>query len=253
MTTQARRALPGGTVTFLFLDIERSTEHLEALGPDYPQLLETYRDLTERAIADRGGVIFGSEGDGLFIAFPEAGAAALSAVDAQMSYATAPWPRGSTVLVRMGIHTGTPTLIGDDYTGLDVHRTARIMAAAWGGQILLSAVTVSLLARPGVTCRELGWYDMKGLTRPERLYQLVSPSLVSGFPPVRARNREVDLPAYMTEFIGREGDVSTLLGMLEGGARLITLTGPGGIGKSRIVGRSSVPFGVELPRRCDVR
>ncbi len=247
MTTPVGPMLPQGTVTFLFLDIEKSTEHLEALGTDYPQLLETYWELTGRAIADRGGVIFGSEGDGLFIAFPEAGAAALSAIDAQAAYATAPWPRSSRVLVRMGIHTGTPTLIGNDYTGLDVHRAARIMAAAWGGQILLSDVTFSLLSRPGLTCRELGWYDMKGLTRPERIYQLEAPPLASEFPPVRARNREVDLPAYLTEFIGREDDVSALLGMLEGGARLITLTGPGGIGKSRIAAAAASRLGSSYP------
>jgi len=97
MTTPAGRALPAGTVTFLFLDIEKSTEHLESLGSDYPQLLETYWELTGQAIADRGGVIFGSEGDGLFIAFPEASAAALSAIDAQAAYANAPWPRSSSV------------------------------------------------------------------------------------------------------------------------------------------------------------
>jgi predicted ATPase/class 3 adenylate cyclase len=247
MTSPDSARLPAGTVTFLFLDIERSTEHLELLGADYPQLLELYRDLTERAVSDRGGVIFGSEGDGLFIAFPGAGAAALSAVDAQLAYAKARWPRASTVLVRMGIHTGTPTLIGNDYTGLDVHRTARIMASAWGGQILLSDVTYSLLARPGVICRELGWYDMKGLTRPERIYQLEAPSLPSEFPPVRARNREVDLPAYMTEFIGRDDDISAILDLLDSGARLVTLTGPGGIGKSRIAAAAAARLGSSYP------
>jgi len=210
MSPTGARALPGGTVTFLFLDIERSTEHLQELGPDYPQLLETYRELTDKAASARGGVIFGSEGDGLFLAFPEAGAAVLSAIDAQVAYAQAAWPRGAIVLVRMGLHTGTPTLIVDDYTGLDVHRTARIMAAAWGGQVLLSEVTHSLVTGAGVVCRELGWYDMKGLTRPERLYQLEGPSLPSDFPPVKARSREVELPWYSTELIGRGDDIAGL-------------------------------------------
>ena len=102
MTTPAGRILRRGTVTFLFLDIEKSTGHLEELGSEYPLLLETYWELTGRAIADRGGVIFGSEGDGLFIAFPEAGAPPRSAIEAQAAYATAQWPHGSTVFVGWG-------------------------------------------------------------------------------------------------------------------------------------------------------
>jgi predicted ATPase/class 3 adenylate cyclase len=226
--------LPGGTVTFVFIDIERSTELLQRLGGAYPELLATYRRLTDTAVAGGDGVVFGSEGDGLFIAFPEAGSAVHSAVEAQRAYSTASWPGGVEVKVRMGIHTGTPTLIGDDYTGIDVHRTARIMSAAWGGQVLLSEATHSLISDLGVPCRDLGRFDMKGLTRPERLYQLEHAGLATDFPPVRARRREAELPVLLTSFVGRQDDLAGVIELFDEGARLVTLTGPGGIGKSRL-------------------
>jgi predicted ATPase/class 3 adenylate cyclase len=227
--------LPGGTVTFLFLDIEGSTGLLERIGAGYPQLLATYRDITERAVNRHGGAIFGSEGDGLFAAFGEASGAVSSAIDCQIDFRGADWPNGTQVKVRMGIHTGTPTLIGDDYTGIDVHRAARIMSAAWGGQVLLSEATKTLITDVGIKCRELGLYVMKGLSRNERLYQLEGPDLPAGFPPVRARRHEVDLPVPPTSLVGREGDIASVEQLLrDPGARLITLTGAGGIGKSRL-------------------
>jgi predicted ATPase len=135
----------------------------------------------------------------------------------------------------MGIHTGTPTLIGDDYTGIDVHRAARIMSAAWGGQVLVSEATKSLITDTGIKCRELGLYAMKGLSRNERLYQLEGPDLKRDFPPVRARRHEVDLPSPPTSLVGREEDIATVERLLlEDVARLVTLTGAGGIGKSRL-------------------
>jgi predicted ATPase/class 3 adenylate cyclase len=226
--------LPGGTVTFLFLDIEGSTGLLERIGTDYPQLLATYREITERAVDGHGGAIFGSEGDGLYAAFAEAGAAVRSAIDTQQAFDREEWPGRAEVKVRMGIHTGAPTLIGDDYTGIDVHRAARIMSAAWGGQVLISETTRSLISDTAVKCRELGLYVMKGLSRNERLYQLEGPGLPGDFPPVRARRREVDLPIHATALIGRDDDISTVVRLIEEGARLVTLTGPGGIGKSRL-------------------
>ena len=226
--------LPGGTVTFLFLDIEGSTGLLERIGTDYPQLLATYREITEQAVDRHGGAIFGSEGDGLFAAFAEAGEAVRSAIETQQAFDSADWPDRAAVKVRMGIHTGAPTLIGDDYTGIDVHRAARIMSAAWGGQVLISETTRSLISDTAVKCRELGLYAMKGLSRNERLYQLEGPGLPGDFPPVRARRREVDLPIPATALIGRDDDISTVVRLIEEGARLVTLTGPGGIGKSRL-------------------
>jgi predicted ATPase/class 3 adenylate cyclase len=227
--------LPSGTVTFLFLDIEGSTGLLERIGAGYPELLRIYREITEGVVTRRGGTIFGSEGDGLFAAFAEAGEAVSSAIDCQSDFQSAAWPAGAQVRVRMGIHTGTPTLIGDDYTGIDVHRAARIMSAAWGGQVLVSEATRSLITDTGIKCRELGLYAMKGLSRNERLYQLEGPDLKGEFPPVRARRHEVDLPSPPSSFIGREEDIATVKRLLlEDSVRLVTLTGAGGIGKSRL-------------------
>ena len=232
--------LPTGTVTFLFLDIEGSTGLLERIGAGYPQLLTVYREITERAVDRHGGAIFGSEGDGLFAAFGEAPAAVSSAVESQRDFRGASWPDGAQVKVRMGIHTGTPTVIGDDYTGLDVHRTARIMSAAWGGQVLLSEATRALIADSEIKCRELGLYAMKGLSRNEKLYQLLAPDLDRDFPPIRARRREVDLPVPPTSLVGRDHDIGAVVAVVEQGARLVTLTGAGGIGKSRLAAAVAV-------------
>ncbi|HEU5112587.1 MAG TPA: AAA family ATPase, partial [Acidimicrobiia bacterium] len=202
---------------------------------DYPELLRMYRETTEGVVARRGGAIFGSEGDGLFAAFAEAGEAVSSAIDCQDGFRSAAWPAGAQVRVRMGIHTGTPTLIGDDYTGIDVHRAARIMSAAWGGQVLVSEATRSLITDTGIKCRELGLYAMKGLSRNERLYQLEGAGLNGDFPPVRARRHEVDLPSPPTPLVGREEDIVTVERLLlDDMTRLVTLTGAGGIGKSRL-------------------
>jgi predicted ATPase/class 3 adenylate cyclase len=226
--------LPSGTVTFLFADIEGSTGLLEKLGDEYPGLLGEYRRLTTQAVDSHHGALFGSEGDGLFAAFSEAGEAVASAIDAQRSFGEVRWPGNARVKVRMGIHTGAPTLIGDDYTGIDVHRTARITSAAWGGQVLLSEATHALITGLDARCRELGLYAMKGLSRSERLYQLEAPALEADFPPVRARRRELELPVPATSLVGREDDVAAVARLFEDGARLVTLTGPGGIGKSRV-------------------
>ncbi|HEX2403439.1 MAG TPA: adenylate/guanylate cyclase domain-containing protein, partial [Acidimicrobiia bacterium] len=227
--------LPSGTVTFLFLDIEGSTGLLERIGAAYPELLRIYREITERVVTRRGGAIFGSEGDGLFAAFGEAGEAVSSAIDCQSNFQSVTWPAEAPVMVRMGIHTGTPTVIGDDYTGIDVHRAARIMSAAWGGQVLVSEATRSLIIDTGIKCRELGLYAMKGLSRNERLYQLEGPGLKTDFPPVRARRHEVDLPSPPTSLVGREEDIATVVRLLlDDEVRLVTLTGAGGIGKSRV-------------------
>jgi predicted ATPase/class 3 adenylate cyclase len=226
--------LPTGTVTFLFTDIEGSTGLLERLGDDYPDLLGLYRRTAEETVTSHRGAIFGAEGDGLFAAFPEAGEAITSAIDAQRRFGEIDWPGNAEVKVRMGIHTGAPTLIGDDYTGIDVHRTARIMAAAWGGQVLISEATRSLITDLDAGCRELGLFAMKGLTRSERLYQLEANGIESDFPPVRARRREVELPVPATAMIGRDSEIEEVVRLLEEGARLVTLTGEGGIGKSRL-------------------
>jgi predicted ATPase len=216
------------------MDIEGSTGLLEQLNDAYPGLLSEYRSLAEQIVGSHNGAIFGTEGDGLFAAFPEAGEAIDSAIDVQRRFGETEWPGNAKVKVRIGIHTGAPTLIGDDYTGIDVHRTARIMAAAWGGQVLLSEATRSLITDLDAVCRELGMYAMKGLTRNERLFQLEARDLESEFPPVRARRREVTLPVPATSLVGREDEIDSVVAFFEDGSRLVTLTGEGGIGKSRL-------------------
>lgn len=226
--------LPSGTVTFLFMDIEGSTALLEQVGDAYPNLLAGYRRIAEEIVSNHGGSVFGTEGDGLFAAFSEAGEAATSAVEAQRAFRGTSWPGEAVVKVRMGIHTGAPTLVGDDYTGLDVHRTARIMSAAWGEQVLLSEATRALIADSGTESRELGLFAMKGLTRSERLYQLEAQGIESDFPPARAHRREVELPVPASSLVGREDEIDSIVRLVEEGTRLVTLTGEGGIGKSRI-------------------
>ncbi len=245
--TATGKVLPGGTVTFLFLDIEGSTGLLEQLGGDYPQLLANYRAITEQVVTRHEGAIFGSEGDGLFTVFVEAGEAMSTAIEIQHAFAESDWPGRAEVKVRMGAHTGAPTLIGDDYTGIDVHRTARIMSAAWGGQVLISEATRSLIADTGIRCRELGLYAMKGLSRNEKLYQLQSSDLDQDFPPVRARRREVDLPVPPTSLIGRDHDIDGVVAVFDQGTRLVTLTGAGGIGKSRLAAAAAVRLAAHFP------
>jgi predicted ATPase len=217
------------------------------VGDAYPDLLASYREISEAAVSNHGGVVFGTEGDGLFAAFPEAGEAAASAIEAQRAFRTKDWPAQAVVKVRMGIHTGAPTLVGDDYTGLDVHRTARIMSAAWGEQVLLSEATRALIADTDTQSRELGLFAMKGLTRSERLYQLEAQGIESEFPPARARRREVELPIPATSLIGRADEIDSIIRLLEEGARLVSLTGEGGIGKSRLALAVAARIGSRFP------
>jgi predicted ATPase/class 3 adenylate cyclase len=227
--------LPTGTVSFLFADIEDATKLLERLQDEYASMLATYRQITGAAVHRRGGAIFGSDGDGIFAAFPDAGSAVKAAQEAQDGYRQAAWPNAAEVKIRMGVHTGTPTLIARDYTGLDVHRAARITAAAWGGQVLLSETSKVLVENEPYAWRDLGWFAMKGLSRPEHLFQMEAGGLPTAFPAPKARPRQVSLPADMTSFIGREGEVANVSRLFsERQEHLVTLTGPGGIGKTRL-------------------
>jgi predicted ATPase/class 3 adenylate cyclase len=234
----ARRPdLPTGTVTFLFSDIQGSTRLLQALGDGYPALLEQQAALVRSAIADGDGVEVGTEGDSFFVVFPTPTGAVRAAVTIQRSLASASWPEDSTVVVRIGIHTGDGRLGGDDYIGLDVHRAARIAAAAHGGQVLLSAETEALAARglpDGVELRDLGHHRLKDLDREERLYQLVIDGLPADFPPIRSLDAgRSHLPEPLTSLVGRERQVEDVLALV-GDHRLVTLTGPGGTGKTRL-------------------
>ncbi|MEO8246365.1 MAG: adenylate/guanylate cyclase domain-containing protein [Chloroflexota bacterium] len=229
--------LPTGTATFLFSDIEGSTRLLQA-GPDaWPALLERHRVLIREAIAAHGGTEVGTEGDSFFVAFPSTMGALAAAIAAQRALTSEPWPAGSDVRVRMGLHAGAAQLGTDTYVGLDVHRAARIAAVAHGGQLVVSDTVRVLVAQelpPDVTLRDLGEHRLKDLAEPEHLFQVLADGLETEFPPLATLDGVLNnLPRRLTTFLGREREIGEVLGLLDG-SRLLTLTGPGGTGKTRL-------------------
>ena len=229
--------LPTGTVTFLFTDIEGSTRLLERLGERYREVQRRHDAILRAAIAGGNGWEVSTEGDAFFAVFPTPRDAVRAVTRAQRELAAEPWSGGDAVRVRMGVHTGEGILAGDSYLGLDVNRTARIAAAAHGGQALLSDATRGLVDRslpPGLGLRDLGLHRLKDLTRPEHLHQLVIDGLEQDFPPPRTLDaRPHNLPTQLTRFIGRDQQISRIRELLATN-RLVTLTGPGGIGKTRL-------------------
>ena len=230
--------LPTGTVTFLFTDIEESTRLLQRVGDEaYGDLLAAHARVLREAIAAGSGIEVQTEGDAFFAAFPTAAGALLAAVHAQRALSRHPWPDGNAVRVRMGVHTGEGILGGDNYIGLDVHRAARIGAAGHGGQVLISAATRGLVesALPkGVGLRDLGAHRLKDIEQPEHLHQLLVEGLSDRFPPIRTLDAsQTNLPPQRTSFVGREHEAAQATAILDR-VRLLTLTGPGGIGKTRL-------------------
>lgn len=227
------RNLPTGTVTFLFTDVERSTRLQLELGPErYADVRAEHHRVLREASARCGGVEVDTAGDGIFVAFPTASGAATASADAQRALS-------GVVAVRMGLHSGEPLLTDDGYAGLDVVRAARIADAAHGGQILLSDSTHTLLgAEPplGTSMRDLGEHRLKDLGEPHRVFQLVVEGIPRDFPPLRSlASRPTNLPAHQSPLIGRADELAMLARLLaEQGRRLVTLTGPGGSGKSRL-------------------
>jgi predicted ATPase/class 3 adenylate cyclase len=230
--------LPTGTATFMFTDIEGSTRLVEELGSDYGALLARHDELIRIACAG-GGAEVGTEGDSFFAVFGTAGDAVAAAIRVQRAMAAEPWARGADVKVRIGIHTGEAELAAGVYVGIDVHRAARIMSAAHGGQILASEATRGLVSRAmpaGASLRDLGEHRLKDLPAPERLYQVTAESLEAAFPPPRTIDSTPNnLPITTSALVGRAAELEQLARLLRGDAvRLVTLTGPGGIGKTRL-------------------
>ncbi|HEX2572739.1 MAG TPA: protein kinase [Polyangia bacterium] len=231
--------LPSGRVTLLLADIAGSTRILEELGDRYPETLARYHELLQRAVAASGGCVVDITGDSLLGAFAAAGQAVLAAIATQRALHAEPWPGGVMPRVRMGLHTGEPRVMNDRYVGLDVHRVARIGAAAHGGQVLLSAATWEVVKReelPGAEVKDLGLHRLKDLRYPEHLFELSIAGVPSYPAPIYTlTNRPNNLPEQPTAFVGREAQLEDVLGLLrQGDTRMVTLTGPGGTGKTRL-------------------
>jgi predicted ATPase len=221
--------LPTGTVTFLFTDVEGSTRLLHELGDAYVDLLGEHRRALRECFGRHGGVEVDTQGDAFFVAFARASDALAAAADGRAAL------EPGRIQVRMGLHTGEPVVTDEGYVGIDVHRAARIAAVGHGGQILVSQSTRELAAADSL--RDLGDHRLKDLTAPERIYQLGE----GDFPPLKSLNT-TNLPVASNPLVGRETELTDLTAMLTDSERLVTLTGPGGTGKTRL----ALQVGAEL-------
>jgi predicted ATPase/class 3 adenylate cyclase len=238
-------AQPTGTVTMLFSDVEGSTELLGRLGAErYADVLDQHNRLLREAFARHAGYEVDTAGDSFFVSFSRAGDAASAAGEAQRLLAAATWPDGVSMRVRMAVHTGEPLIVESKYVGMDVHRAARIMAAAHGGQVLVSETTASLL--DGVPLRDLGLHRLKDLLLPIRLHQLLLDGLPDEFPPPRSLYR-TNLPTAAWPLVGRERELERIRALVSDEIRLVTLTGPGGAGKTRLALQVAAELSDEFP------
>ena len=225
MIPRVRSDLPSGTVTFLFTDVEGSTRLLHELGAEaYAKALATHRSAIRTAAARHDGVEVDTQGDAFFLAFPTAPGAVAAASEMTKALAS------GQIQVRIGLHTGTPLLSDEGYVGGDVHRAARIAAAGHGGQVLVSSSTAPLVEEE---LTDLGEHRFKDLGAPERIHQLG----IGEFPALKSLYR-TNLPVPTTPFLGRERELVEVVGLLEG-TRLLTLTGPGGMGKTRLASHAA--------------
>jgi predicted ATPase/class 3 adenylate cyclase/predicted negative regulator of RcsB-dependent stress response len=225
-----------GTVTLVFTDIEGSTRLIQALGARYADVLATHNRILRGAFEEHGGTELSSAGDGLYFSFQSARAALAATVAGQRALATEEWPPGAAVKVRIGLHTGEPISSEAGLVGVDVHRAARISQAGHGGQILVSNTTRDLVANElpaGVALVDLGQHALKDLAGPQRIYQVAADGLQTAFPPLRSLDsRPNNLPRQMTSFVGRADDLLSARQMIVS-APMVTVTGPGGVGKTR--------------------
>jgi predicted ATPase/class 3 adenylate cyclase len=228
------------TFTFLFTDIEGSTALLRRLREGlYEQVLADYRSLIRSGLTAHDGREVDHQGDGLFAVFSSPSACLAAVIDMQKAMEVHTWPAGEHVRVRMGIHTGEASKTATGLVGLDIHRAARVAAVGYGGQVLLSE-TAAILVRDWLPAeaalKDLGVHRLKDLGRPERIFQLQAPGLQVEFPPLRSLGNLAllnNLPAQLSTFIGRDRELSEVRALLES-SRMVTLTGAGGCGKTRL-------------------
>lgn len=225
--------LPSGTVTLLFTDIEGSTRLLDQLGDEYGEMLAEHRRLLRAVWVQHEGVEVGTDGDSFFVAFADAESAAEAAIAAQRALAEHPWPSDTRLRVRMGLHTGEPHIDQGDYWGADVHYAARVGAAAHGGQVLASEATRALDGRHRF--ESVGEHSLKDFIAPRELFHLVVDGTgPSEFPPPRTLEPiRTNLPSPATELIGREDELAVVLDLIAT-AKMVTVSGPGGSGKTRL-------------------
>ncbi len=235
--TPSKKNLPTGAVTFVFTDIEGSTRMVQALGDAWVAVIEKHHELVGGAIERNSGTVVKTEGDAFFAVFTSSLPAVSAAIDIQRSLAAEDWPEDGEVRVRIGIHSGIGALGASDYVGLDVHRAARISDAGHGGQIVLSEATAVLVERDlpeDTRLRDLGKYRLKDLSEPETLFQLDAGGLATEFGPLRTLDVVPNnLPRQLTSFVGRQAEVKEAMRLLQL-SRLLTFTGPGGTGKTRL-------------------
>ena len=227
------------TLTFLFTDIEGSTAMLQRLGGSYAEVLAGHHGIIRAGLAAHHGREVDTQGDAFFAVFPAPSACVTAAVEMQRAFVAHRWPADYPVRVRMGIHSGEAAQTAVGLVGLEVHRAARIAAVAHGGQIAVSAATAALLSDPlpaGVSLRDLGLHRLKDLGRPERIFQLDADGLPTAFPPLASLDNPKlrnNLPAQVSSFIGRDAQLAEVRRLI-GASRLVTLTGAGGAGKTRL-------------------
>jgi predicted ATPase/class 3 adenylate cyclase len=224
----------GGTATLLFTDIEGSTRLARELGDRWADTVGRHHAILRKAIESNGGSVDGTEGDAFFALFDSARSGVAAAIDAQRQLGIERWP-GSPVKVRMGLHTGEVRHVQTGFVGIDIHRAARVAASAHGGQVLLTQTTVDL-AGGDIRTEDLGLHRLKDFPDPERLFHLVIDDRTSEqFPPPKTlRVRPTNVPTLEAPIVGRRSELKELHDRLADGTRVLTLTGPGGAGKTRL-------------------
>jgi predicted ATPase/class 3 adenylate cyclase len=251
-SNDAQRPLPAGTVTLLFADVEGSTRLLHLLGERFAPARARMRELVRKAAADNKGAEVDWAGDGVFLAFARAGDAVVAATQIQRSLAAEPWPHDEAHRLRIGIHTGEPELGPEGYVGMDVVVAARVCASAHGEQIVVTHLTRDMAGGEplaGTTFRSLGHHRLKDVPAAVQVFQLVAPGLRDDFPPLKTLTA-TSLPALHHRLVGRADALARVEDLLDGGVRVLTITGPGGAGKSRlaleVVARAAVDRPVHL-------